>query len=65
MRDILVAKTMRTNTDNQKIIQEEALRAIAKSKAKLDNTLKKGKTTVYGQCSLEVRDKLEASNEWD
>ncbi len=41
------------------------MRAIAKRKAKLDNALKKGFATVYDQCSLEVRDKLEASNEWD
>ena len=53
------------DADNQKIIREEAVRAIAKRKAKLDNALKKGFTTVYDQCSLEVRDKLEASDEWD
>ena len=53
------------DADDQKIIREEAVRAIAKRKAKLDNALKKGFTTVYDQCSLEVRDKLEASDEWD
>jgi hypothetical protein len=53
------------DADNQKIIGEEAVRAIAKRKAKLDNALKKGFATVYDQCSLEVRDKLEASDEWD
>ena len=53
------------DADNQKIIWEEAVRAIAKRKAKLDNALKKGFATVYDQCSLEVRDKLEASDEWD
>jgi hypothetical protein len=53
------------DADDQKIIQEEAVRAIAKRKAKLDNALKKGFATVYNQCSLEVRDKLEVSNEWD
>ena len=41
------------------------MRAIAKRKANLDNALKKGFATVYNQCSLEVRDKLEASNDWD
>ena len=41
------------------------MRAIAKKKAKLDNTLKKGFATVYDQCSLKVRDKLKASNNWD
>ena len=41
------------------------MRAIAKRKAKPDNVLKKGFATVYDQCSLEVRDKLEASDEWN
>ena len=53
------------DTDDQKIIPEEAVRAITKRKAKLDNALKKGFDTVYDQCSLEMRDKLEASDEWD
>ena len=53
------------DADDQKIIREEAVRAIAKRKAKIDNALKKGFATVYNQCSLEVRDKLEASNEWN
>ena len=53
------------DADDQKIIWEEAVRAVAKKKAKLDNALKKGFVTVYDQCSLEVRDKLEASDEWD
>ena len=35
------------DADNQKIIQEEAVRAIAKRKAKLDNALKKGFATIY------------------
>ncbi len=53
------------DADDQKIIREEAVRAITKRKAKLDIALKKGFATVYDQCSLEVRDKLEASDEWD
>ena len=53
------------DADDQKIIWEEAVRAVAKKKAKLDSALKKGFATVYDQCSLEVRDKLEASDEWD
>jgi hypothetical protein len=53
------------DADDQKIIREEAVRAIAKRKATLHNALKKGFATIYDQCSLEVRDKLEASNEWD
>ena len=57
--------TAASNTEDQKIIREEAVRAIAKRKAKLDSALKKGFTTVWDQCSLEVRDKLEASNDWE
>ncbi len=57
--------TSMADTDNQRILQEEAIRAIAKRKAKLDNALKKGFAMVYDQCLLKVRDKLEASNRWD
>jgi hypothetical protein len=53
------------DTDNQEIIREEAVRAIAKREAKLDNALKKGFAMVYDQCSLKVRGKLEASDDWD
>ncbi len=53
------------NMEDQKIIQEEAIRAIAKQKAKLDSELKKGYATMWDQCSQEVWDKLEASNDWD
>ena len=41
------------------------MRASAKQKAKLDSALKKGFATVWDQCSQEVRDKLEASNDWE
>jgi hypothetical protein len=37
--------------EDQKNIQEEALRAIAKQKAKLDSVLKKGYATMWDQCS--------------
>jgi hypothetical protein len=50
---------------DQKILQEEAVRAIAKQKAKLDSMLKKGYATMWDQCSQEVRDKLEASDDWE
>ena len=53
------------DADDQKIIWEDAVRAIAKRKVKLDNALKKGFATVYDQCSLEVIVKLEASGDWD
>ena len=32
---------------------------------KLDSALKKGYTTKWDQCSLEVRNKLEASDDWE
>ena len=57
--------TTASDAEDQKIICKEAVRAIAKRKAKLDSALKKGFTTVWDQCSLEVRDKLEASNDWE
>jgi hypothetical protein len=50
---------------NLNIIQEEAIRVIAKRKAMLNNSLKKGFVAVYNQCSQEVKDKLESSNDWD
>jgi hypothetical protein len=53
------------DAEDQNIIRAEAIRAIAKQKAKLDSVLKKGYATVWDQCSQEVRDNLEASNNWD
>ncbi len=50
------------DAEDQQIIGEEAIRAIAKQKAKLDSALKKCYATVWDQCSQDVRDKLEASN---
>ena len=57
--------TTASNAKDQKIICKEAVRAIAKRKAKLDSALKKGFVTVWDQCSLEVHNKLEASNDWE
>jgi methionine synthase II (cobalamin-independent) len=54
-----------SDAKDQKIIREEAVRAIAKRKAKLDSALKKGYATIWDQCSLEVRNKLEASDDWE
>jgi hypothetical protein len=54
-----------SNAAEQKIIREEAVGAIAKRKAKLNSALKKGYATVWDQCSQEVRDKLEVSNDWE
>ncbi len=53
------------DVDYQKIIQVEASRAIVKRKARLDGALKKGYATIWDQCSQEICDKLEASNDWD
>ncbi len=36
-----------------------------KQKAKLDSVLKKDYATVWDQCSQEVRDELEVSDNWD
>ena len=60
-----VVDTSVPDTEDQKILQEEAVRAIAKRKVKLENALKKGFAMVYNQCSLKMRDKLEASNNWE
>ncbi len=38
---------------------------ITKCKAKLDSVLKKGYATIWDQCSQEVHNKLEATNDWD
>ena len=44
---------------------QNIIKAKAKRQLKLGEALKKGYTTVYDQCSQEVRDKLELSNDWD
>jgi len=48
-----------------KIIRDEEVKTIAKKRLKLQDSLKKGYATIYDQCSQEVRDKLEATNDWD
>ncbi len=53
------------DADNQKIIQGEEVKTIAKRRLKLEESLKKGYTTIYDQCSQEVKDKLEAPNDWE
>jgi hypothetical protein len=55
----------RAGCRRSKSIQEEAIRVIAKCKAKLDGVLKKSYTMTWDQCSQEVHDKLEAGNDWD
>ncbi len=51
------------DVEDQKNIQEEVIRVITKHKAKLDGALKKGYTTTWDQCSQEVRNELESSND--
>ncbi len=47
------------------IIRAEEVKTIAKRRLKLQDSLKKGYATVYDQCSQEVRNKLEATDEWE
>jgi hypothetical protein len=48
-----------------KIIRDKEVKMIAKRRLKLQDSLKKGYATVYDQCSQEVCDKLEATDDWD
>ena len=50
---------------DQKIIRAEEVKMVAKRRLKLGEALKKGYATVYDQCSQEVRDKLESTDDWD
>jgi hypothetical protein len=51
-----------TNIDNQRIIRAEEVKMVAKRRLKLEDALKKGYAMVYNQCSQEVKDKLEVTN---
>jgi hypothetical protein len=53
------------NAADLKIIRDKEVKTIAKRRLKLQDSLKKGYATVYDQCSQEVRDKLEATDDWD
>jgi len=53
------------DADNQRIIRAEEVKTIAKRRLKLSESLKKGYATVYDQCSQEVRDKLEGTDNWE
>ena len=44
------------DTDDLTIIREEVVRAVAKRRITLNQDFKKGFSTVYDQCSQEVRD---------
>jgi hypothetical protein len=54
-----------TNVNDQKIIRAEEVKTVAKRHLKLEDVLKKAYATVYDQCSQEVKDKLEATNDWE
>ena len=54
-----------TNADDQKIIRAEEVKTIAKQRLKLEVSLKKGYAKVYDQCSQEVKDKLEGTDDWE
>ena len=47
------------------IMMTEQIRAIARRRAKLDASIKRGFTTVYDQCSEQAKTKLDASNGWE
>ena len=53
------------DAEDQKIIRAEEVKTVAKRRLKLGEVLKKGYATVYDQCSQEVRDKLESTDDWD
>jgi hypothetical protein len=51
--------------EDKKIIRSEEVKAIAKRRLKLKDSLKKGYATVYDQCLQEVQDKLESTDDWE
>jgi hypothetical protein len=52
-------------TTNDAIIRSKMVKTVAKRRMKLTNLLMKMYTTMYGQCSQEVKDKLKASADWE
>jgi hypothetical protein len=46
-------------------IRAEEVKMVAKKRLKLAESLKKEYTTIYDQCSQEVNDKLEATDDWE
>jgi hypothetical protein len=51
-----------TNVNDQRIIRAEEIKTVAKRHLKLEDALRKGYATVYDQCSQDVKDKLEATD---
>ena len=54
-----------SDAEEQQIIRAEEVKTIAKQRLKLAESLKKGYATVYDQCSQEVKDKLEGTDNWE
>jgi hypothetical protein len=61
----LAIKKNALDAEDQKIIRAKEVKTIAKRRLKLEDTLKIGYATIYDQCSQEVQDKLEATDNWD
>ena len=53
------------DAEDQKKIRAKEVKPVVKRQLKLGEALKKGYATMYGQCSQEVRDKLESNDDWD
>jgi hypothetical protein len=51
--------------DDLIIIRNEEIKSVAKRHQKLQELLKKGFATVYDQCSREVKEKLESTENWE
>ena len=51
--------------DNLNIIRNEEIKSVAKRRQKLRESLMKGFATVYEQCSREVKEKLENTENWE
>ncbi len=51
--------------DNLNIIRNKEIKSVAKMRQKLGESLMKGFTMVYEQCSREVKEKLENTENWE
>ncbi len=50
---------------DDELIRQELVKAVGKRRMKLLKLLMKAYATVYGQCSNDVKEKLEASRDWE
>ncbi len=53
-----------TAADNE-LIRQELVKAVGKRRMKLSKLLMKAYAMVYGQCSDDMKEKLEASRDWE